>query len=109
MHVTISAFELLSPGEWERNQDGEVDVNARVVCSAGTYIRTLAEDSGKRLGIGAHLAGLRRTRAGRFSIEDSLTLKQLEEHVENETVAGYIDYTQHGAFAFAGLRSPQGG
>ncbi len=90
VRVTISAFELLSQGEWERNQDGAVDVNARVVCSAGTYIRTLAEDLGKQLGIGAHLAGLRRTRAGRFSIEDSVTLGKLEERVENETVADIL-------------------
>ncbi|MBX3290588.1 MAG: tRNA pseudouridine(55) synthase TruB [Acidobacteria bacterium] len=40
----------------------------RVVCSAGTYIRTLAEDIGRALGTGAHLTELRRTRAGAFSI-----------------------------------------
>ncbi|MBK8465960.1 MAG: tRNA pseudouridine(55) synthase TruB [Chloracidobacterium sp.] len=50
----------------------------RVVCSAGTYIRTLAEDIGRQVGIGAHLAELRRTRAGKFTIEQSLTLDELE-------------------------------
>ena len=90
VRVTISAFELLTQGEWEPNEDGAVDLNARVVCSAGTYIRTLAEDLGKQLGIGAHLAGLRRTRAGRFSIEDSFTLEKLEERVDNETVTDIL-------------------
>ena len=50
----------------------------RVVCSAGTYIRTLAEDIGRAIGTGAHLAELRRTRAGRFSIDQAVTLEQLE-------------------------------
>ena len=90
VRVTISAFELLSQGEWERKRDGAVDLNARVVCSAGTYIRTLAEDLGKRLGIGAHLTELRRARAGGFAIEDSVTLGKLEKRVENETVADIL-------------------
>lgn len=51
----------------------------RVVCSAGTYIRTLAEDIGKKLVTGAHLAELRRTRAGRFGIDQSITLDALEK------------------------------
>ena len=90
VRVTISAFELLTTGEWESNQDGAVDLNARVVCSAGTYIRTLAEDLGKRLSIGAHLAELRRTRAGGFTIENAVTLEQLEERVKDETVADIL-------------------
>ena len=49
----------------------------RVVCSAGTYIRTLAEDIGRKVGTGAHLAELRRTRAGKFQISQSLTLDSL--------------------------------
>ena len=88
VRVTISEFALLTPdGEFARiNEDGTADLSARVVCSAGTYVRTLAEDLGKRLGTGAHLAALRRTRAGRFCLEDSFTLETLEEHADNETV-----------------------
>lgn len=44
----------------------------RVVCSKGTYIRTLAADIGRSLGCGAHLTGLRRLRSGRFTVEDGL-------------------------------------
>ena len=51
----------------------------RVVCSAGTYIRTLAEDIGKKLGTRAHLAELRRTRAGRFGIDQGITFDELEK------------------------------
>jgi tRNA pseudouridine55 synthase len=51
----------------------------RVACSAGTYIRTLAEDIGRRLETGAHLAELRRTRAGKFDLSRAVTLEKLEE------------------------------
>lgn len=90
VRVTISEFELLTQGEWEPNEDGAVDLRARVVCSAGTYIRTLAEDLGKRLGIGAHLAELRRTRAGRFTIENALTLELLAEVPNDQTLASVL-------------------
>jgi tRNA pseudouridine55 synthase len=49
----------------------------RVRCSKGTYVRTLAEDIGADLGTGAHLAGLRRTASGHFSIEDAASLDAL--------------------------------
>ncbi|HEX6189826.1 MAG TPA: tRNA pseudouridine(55) synthase TruB [Pyrinomonadaceae bacterium] len=89
VRVNISEFELLT-GEGEfprRNEDGTADLSARVVCSAGTYIRTLAEDLGVRLGIGAHLAALRRTRAGRFKINDALTLEELTERMASASLA----------------------
>ena len=53
-------------------------VRIRVVCSAGTYIRTLAEDVGRDVGLGAHLEELRRTRAGRFGLPDSVKIDELE-------------------------------
>lgn len=49
-----------------------------VSCSKGTYIRSLAEDIGKRLGCGAHLAGLRRTVTGGFNLSDAISLEALE-------------------------------
>ena len=57
---------------------GTWDLGLRVACSAGTYIRTLAEDIGRAVGTGAHLAELRRTRAGRFSLTRAVTLEELE-------------------------------
>ncbi len=65
------------------NDDGETcDLRARVVCSAGTYVRTLAELVGENLKVGAHLAALRRTRAGAFTIEQALTLESLAERAK---------------------------
>ena len=85
VRVTVFAFSplsrLLTP-----HRDGSCDLTVRVVCSAGTYIRTLAEDFGKRLGVGAHLAALRRTRAGDFAIGQSLTLDQLQEQTDSGTL-----------------------
>jgi tRNA pseudouridine55 synthase len=68
------------------NQDGTVDIRIRVLCSAGTYVRTLAEDFGRRLGVGAHLTELRRTKAGDFSIDSALSLERLQECANNKSL-----------------------
>ncbi len=54
-------------------------VTFTVSCSGGTYIRTLCYDIGRELGCGAHLHALRRTESGGFSIEETVTLDQLED------------------------------
>ncbi|MGD8554900.1 MAG: tRNA pseudouridine(55) synthase TruB, partial [Anaerolineales bacterium] len=54
------------------------DLTLRVECSAGTYIRSLANDLGERLSVGGHLAALRRTKAGPFDIEVAVPLSKLE-------------------------------
>ena len=59
-----------------------------VHCSKGTYVRSLARDMGAMLGTGAHLERLRRTGAGRFSIEDAVTLEELGEFVRDGGEAG---------------------
>lgn len=61
-----------------------------VTCSAGTYIRSLAFDIGASLGTGACLTSLRRTAANGFSIDKSLTLEEIEKHLENEDIEKYI-------------------
>ncbi|CAN5345093.1 tRNA pseudouridine(55) synthase TruB [soil metagenome] len=58
------------------------EIRIRVACSAGTYIRTLAEDVGRAVGIGAHLAELRRIRAGKFEITQAVSLDRLGELVD---------------------------
>jgi tRNA pseudouridine55 synthase len=83
--VTIYKLEVISelmatdlgPGTW--------DLGIKVACSAGTYIRTLAEDIGRTIGVGAHLAELRRTRAGRFDLSLSITLEDLDKLAEPAT------------------------
>lgn len=79
--VTIYEFEAVRNAAgalFSRNENGTCDMLVRVSCSAGTYVRVLAESLGERLGVGAHLASLRRTRAGGFHIEASVTLHELE-------------------------------
>jgi len=51
------------------------EVEFRVVCSKGTYIRSLVNDFGEKLGTGAYLKELRRTRIGKFDVKDSITLE----------------------------------
>ncbi len=60
------------------------DFQLIVTCSAGTYIRTLAEDIGRKVGVPCHLAELRRTKAGKFGIESAITLEKLEQIVDEE-------------------------
>ena len=56
-----------------------IDVDVEVDCSSGTYIRALARDVGAALGVGGHLTALRRTRVGRFSLDEAHTLDALAE------------------------------
>lgn len=67
--VTITKFEIT---KIEENQ-----ISFRVVCSKGTYIRTLANDFGQALGVGAFLSELRRTRIGNFKVEDAKTIEEI--------------------------------
>lgn len=55
------------------------DISLEVVCSAGTYVRVLAHDLGQKLGCGAHLTGLVRTRSGRFSLGEAVPLQDLTQ------------------------------
>ncbi len=70
--VTVSAFDVLEiRREVLVGGIAVVDVDVRVECSSGTYIRALARDLGAALGVGGHLTALRRTRIGPFSIGDA--------------------------------------
>ncbi len=68
--VRIDALTILS---WE-----PPDLTLDIECGKGTYIRSLAFDLGRRLGPGAYLAGLIRTRSGPFTLDQSVTLEELE-------------------------------
>ena len=72
--VTVSVFEARDV----RRVGTSVDVDVRVVCSTGTYVRALARDLGAALGVGGHLTMLRRTRVGSFTLDEARTLEQLE-------------------------------
>jgi len=53
------------------------EIDFRVICSKGFYVRTYVHEIGLELGCGAHLAALRRTKSGRFTVEGSLTVEEL--------------------------------
>jgi len=57
------------------------NVEFRVVCSTGTYIRSLANDFGQALGVGAYLSSLCRTRIGSFLLKDAMGIKEAEEWI----------------------------
>ena len=61
-----------------------MQLELRIVCSKGTYIRALARDIGQRLNSGAHLIALRRTRVGDIRVEDCMTFEQFTNLIENE-------------------------
>ena len=56
-----------------------LDVDVSLTCSAGTYVRAIARDLGAALGVGGHLSVLRRTRVGKFTLDEARTLHQLEQ------------------------------
>lgn len=80
--VMIHELELMDRDEVRTPYSA---IGIRIVCSAGTYIRTLAEDIGRAVGLGAHLTDLRRTRAGRFDLTRAITLEQLGSVSEPST------------------------
>lgn len=69
--INVYSLELL---EWAP-PEAVIDVH----CSSGTYVRSLANDLGEKLGSGAHLVGLRRTRSGQFTLKDAVPLRRLQE------------------------------
>ncbi|HEY4562743.1 MAG TPA: tRNA pseudouridine(55) synthase TruB [Thermoanaerobaculia bacterium] len=79
----VTVYEFVPLGE---SADG--CLRFRLSCSSGTYARGLAHDLGAALGVGGHLAELRRTRIGGFRVEDALPLTRLEEKVQAEEPLG---------------------
>ncbi|MSR84863.1 tRNA pseudouridine(55) synthase TruB [Candidatus Uhrbacteria bacterium] len=70
-HVTISELSIL---------DAQYPIlRLRIVCSSGTYIRSLADDIGRALGVGAYLSELRRTSIGTWSVNNAIPLKNLNK------------------------------
>jgi tRNA pseudouridine55 synthase len=72
--ITVSRFSV--EGE-PRHVDGFLDIDVVVDCSSGTYIRALARDLGAALGVGGHLTALRRTRIGRYTVDQAQRLEDL--------------------------------
>jgi len=80
----VTVYEFVPVGEIA---DGRL--RFRLSCSSGTYARGLAHDLGAALGVGAHLAELRRMRIGTFRVDEALPIAGLEERVETGEPAGH--------------------
>jgi len=65
------------------------EIDFRVICSKGFYVRTYAHDIGQELGCGAHLSALRRTKSGRFTVDGSVTIEALKNDAK-ESIADRI-------------------
>jgi tRNA pseudouridine55 synthase len=83
--VRVQSFELVA------RRGSDLDV--RVQCSTGTYVRALARDLGAALCVGAHLVALRRTSVGRFGLDQARTLEQLAERWQLMPLAEAVDGT----------------
>ena len=73
----VTIFSIDTGSIWE--DEGLLHVEMTVHCSKGTYIRTLCEDIGRKLGTGAYCESLRRLSCGHFSVDDALTLEEIEK------------------------------
>jgi tRNA pseudouridine55 synthase len=80
--IQVYSLELL---EWAP-PEAVIDV----YCSSGTYVRSLANDLGDKLGCGAYLTGLRRTKSGRFTLRDAVPLRKLREAFDEGNWYQYV-------------------
>ncbi len=82
--VTIHSIEFLN------SDDENYEYTIKVLCSKGTYIRSLVEDIGEKLGCGAVLTALERTKACGYSIEDCITLEDLQKSRDNNDLQSLV-------------------
>ncbi|HEX3707294.1 MAG TPA: tRNA pseudouridine(55) synthase TruB [Mycobacteriales bacterium] len=80
--VTVTKFDLIA------RRGNELDV--RVECTTGTYVRALARDLGAALGVGGHLTALRRTRSGPYRVTEARSLEELEASFEVTPLADAV-------------------
>jgi len=79
--VTVHEFAVLAVRDDMDDDTHVLDVDVRVRCSSGTYVRALARDLGAALGVGGHLTALRRTAVGPFDVTRTRNLEQLAEEL----------------------------
>lgn len=79
---------------WSRLSSDEIEIDLH--CSSGFYVRVLAEDIGKQLGCGAHMASLRRSQIYEFSVDNALTIEALEKISDFEALDAELVPADHG-------------
>ena len=70
------------------------DIDFSVLCSKGFYVRTYAHDIGTELGCGAHLKALRRTKSGRFNVEDAITIEEIKNSPREQVTSRILSLPQ---------------
>lgn len=85
-HVTITRFEQRQPATYDAATQTQT-IYFTVACSKGTYVRTLAVDFGKKLGLPAVMSDLTRLKSGGFTLDETVTFEQIAAAVETETAA----------------------
>ncbi|MFQ3580514.1 MAG: tRNA pseudouridine(55) synthase TruB [Chloracidobacterium sp.] len=91
--IEVFSFNFLPDAQGRvirQDQQGAPIVECEVTCSSGTYIRTLAHDIGERIGCGAHLVALRRTAVDGFTVDEALTLEDLQRCVMSGEWSGQV-------------------
>src|SRR5690606_38968788 len=84
--VSISEFEITKIDTSAQLSTGSITIDFRVVCSKGTYIRSLAHDFGKALQSGAHLSALRRTKIGAFDVASATSVEDFIKGLNNQSI-----------------------
>ncbi|MBA0126168.1 tRNA pseudouridine(55) synthase TruB [Haloechinothrix sp. YIM 98757] len=110
--VTVHRFDRLALRGTSGTRSGRVELDVLVDCSSGTYVRALARDLGAALGVGGHLAALRRTTVGPFGLATARTLDELSEHPTlsldlDESVATAFPTVEVGASTARAVRHGQ--
>jgi len=82
--VNISEFEITKIDTSTALSAGSINIDFRVVCSKGTYIRSLANDFGKALNSGGHLSALRRTKIGDFDVTSATSIEDFIKNLSSE-------------------------
>ncbi len=83
-HITITSFEQRQPATYDAEQRTQT-IYFTVACSKGTYVRTLAVDAGKALGVPAVMSDLTRLKSGGFTLDETVTFEQIAERVAEGT------------------------
>lgn len=96
---TVTVYELSLTGFDEQTQEGTI----KVMCSKGTYIRTITDDIGRALGTGAVMTALRRTSACGFSIDECVTLDKLKDLAASGEVKSVVRPVESLFSGYAGL------
>ncbi|MAW16262.1 MAG: tRNA pseudouridine(55) synthase TruB [Flavobacteriaceae bacterium] len=83
--TTEIPFREIQINDFELTEINMPDISFSVICSKGTYIRSLAHDFGQKLGCGAHLTSLKRTAIGSYLLSDTLTINEFLHNLEEKS------------------------